>query len=107
MNLRIALAIAAIFAFALEGRAMAASKLLSIFKFDMLNAQVAYLESITGPAMHIYSFADIEIRDYRVDGCNVQAFVGGAEVKRYSLALTPKCNFNFNAFLGEHLSTSG
>jgi hypothetical protein len=98
MNLRLAVAIAAIPAFALGGWAMAASKLLSIFKFDMLNARVAYLESITGPAMHIYSFPDLEIREYRVNGCNVQAFVGGAEVKRYSLMLTPRCNFNFNAF---------
>jgi S1-C subfamily serine protease len=69
-----------------------------IFRFEMFNAQVSYLERITGPAMHIYSdsASGVKIRDYRVDGCEVQALTEGAEVLRYSLTLAPTCNFDLS-----------
>jgi hypothetical protein len=108
MSARLLAAIASICSFALPDQAMAANKLSSIFKLDMLNTEIAYLESITGPAMHVYpDRGSIQIRDYRVDGCKVQAFVAGTKVQRYSITLTPRCNFNLGAFLNGYSSTSG
>jgi hypothetical protein len=83
------------------------SKLSSIFQGEMLNAQVAYLETITGPAMHIYPGHDgVQLRDYRVEGCRVVAYAKGTEVVGYSLDLNPKCNFNLHGFMGDGYSTT-
>jgi hypothetical protein len=77
------------------------TKLSRIFQYEMLNAQLAYLESITGPAMHVYAKgAGVQSREYPVDGCRVTAYVKGVVVVAYSLVLSPKCNFNLNDFLG-------
>ena len=74
----------------------------------MLNAQVAYLEAITGPAMHVYAGGGVQIRDYRVAGCRVTVYANGPAVVGYSLDLTPRCNFDLGAFLGNgYSSTSG
>ncbi len=81
--------------------APAATKLSGIFQFDLLNAEIAYLESITGPAIHIRaSGPDVQAREYRVDGCRVTAYARGSEAIAYALDLTPTCNFNIGNFLG-------
>jgi len=88
----------------------AAAKLARVFRFEMLHAQVAYLETIVGPPMHVQNPDDegIAARDYRVDGCEVTAYVSGNEVLSYSLRLTPKCNFSLGDFLGNgYPSTDG
>jgi hypothetical protein len=109
MNFRRAVAILPIvaLAFANPHHAMAAGKLSNIFKYDMLNAELPYLESIIGPAMHVSDDAGIQTREYRVEGCKVKAFVEGTQVRRYALSLTPKCNFNIGDFLSGYPSTSG
>jgi hypothetical protein len=87
-----------------SGRASAQATLSKIFKSDMLNAQVAYLEHVVGPAIHISPGRHgSQVRDYRVDGCEVQAIVndnsqGSSSVQAYSLTLTHKCNFNLSVF---------
>jgi hypothetical protein len=85
------------------------SKLSRIFQFEMLNAQLAYLESITGPAMHVRAIsAGVQSRDYPVEGCRVTAYVKGGVVLAYSLGLSPRCNFSLNDFLGnDYPSTEG
>jgi hypothetical protein len=81
--------------------ALAGTKLSGIFQFDLLNAEIAYLESIAGPAIHIHANgADVQAREYRVDGCRVTAYAKGSEAIAYALDLTPKCNFNMGDLLG-------
>ena len=82
-------------------------KLSQIFQYEMLNAQIAYLESITGPAKHVYSDDDgVQSRDYRVDGCQVTAYAKGGEVMGYSLNLNSNCNFNLGDILGNGYSST-
>jgi hypothetical protein len=66
------------------------------------HVQVAYLESITDP------IGGVQSRDYRVEGCRVTAFAKGPTVIGYSLDLTPRCNFDLGAYLGNgYPSTKG
>jgi hypothetical protein len=82
-------------------------KLSSIFVPDMLDAQIAYLETITGPAMHIYPGRDdVQTRHYPVDGCKMYAYAHGTGIIGYSLFLTPNCNFNLGNFLGSGYSST-
>jgi hypothetical protein len=91
----------------LVSQAHADSKLSSIFQSEMLNAQIAYLETITGPAMHVIpTLGGVQIRDYRVNGCKVTAYAKDAAVLAYSLDLNPKCNINLGAFLGNGYSST-
>jgi len=88
--------------------AQAAGKLARLFKYDMLNVQVAYLEKITGPAKYVLS-ADSEgvvPRQYVVEGCEVTAYADKGAVQGYSLRLTPKCSFNLGDFLGNRYPTT-
>jgi hypothetical protein len=87
----------------------AAGKLASIFQSEMLGAQLRYLETITGPAMHIDRGAGgVQIRDYRVEGCKLRAWVKGGKALGYSLDLAPDCSFELANFLGNNYpSTKG
>jgi hypothetical protein len=108
MDSYIRTAMACLVCMAAAGPVCAADKLSTIFQFEMLNAQVAYLEAITGPAMHVYAGGGVQIRDYRVAGCRVTVYANGPAVVGYSLDLTPRCNFDLGAFLGNgYSSTSG
>jgi hypothetical protein len=83
------------------------SKLRRIFQSDMLDAQVTYLENITGPAMHVSQLGDgVQLREYRVDGCSVTAYANGSAVVGYSLKLGQKCNINLSDFLGNQYPTT-
>jgi hypothetical protein len=93
-------------------RVAAQTKLDRIFQANMINAQVAYLESIAGPAMHIYpDVKDGQTREYLVNGCNIVAHVSNASgvvaVQSYTLTLAQRCNFNLQAFNLPNLSTRG
>src|SRR3954454_5705908 len=88
--------------------ASAADKLSKVFKLDMLNVQPAFLESVAGPAKEINKDANgVEIRRYLIDGCDVAAHFEGSRARRYSLSLTPKCNFNLGGFVPGYSSTKG
>jgi len=95
------------------GEAFGATKLERIFKPDMLQVQVAFLEKITGPAKFVRSNGlGVETRSYQVDGCKVEAFVeqttpGVRAVIRYGLELAPRCNIDFGPFLHNHPNTRG
>ncbi len=74
----------------------------------MIGARAQFLESITGPAMHAYPYGGAETRDYRVDGCRVTAKVKGGDITALGLDLTPRCNLDLGAFLGNgYGSTAG
>jgi hypothetical protein len=109
-NVVLSLFVVALLSFS-SRQASAQATLPKVFKYDMLNAQVAYLEHIIGPAIHINPGTHGgQIRDYRVDGCEVQAIVNGnaqgtPSIQAYSLTLTRKCNFNLAAFQLRPLST--
>jgi hypothetical protein len=107
MGLRLATAFATACVCALPATAAAQSKLDEIFEFDMLGAQVAYLEHMIGPAKHIFTLpkAGMQIRTYPVDGCKVEATTQGTEVLRYSLVLTPTCNFDLGKLVQGHATT--
>jgi len=67
------------------------AKLAKIFTADMLGANLAYLETVTGPAFR----TDGDERTYKVDGCTV--VVGASQGKIDNLGvegLSPSCNFN-------------
>lgn len=73
----------------------------------MLYAQVPYLETITGPAMHVSPGRDaLQRRNYQVEGCEVIAYAKATLVIGYSLDLTPKCNFDLSEFMGDRYSTT-
>jgi hypothetical protein len=95
-------------ALSFAGNAHADSKLARIFDREMLNVQIAYLESITGPAMHVNDILGVQYRDYRIEGCKLLVYAKGSEVVGYTLSLSPKCNFNLGNFLGSgYSSTNG
>ena len=74
----------------------------------MIGARVQFLESLTGPAMHVYAYRGAETRDYKVDGCRVTAKVKDENIAALGLDLTPTCNLNLGAFLGNgYGSTAG
>jgi hypothetical protein len=105
MSMRVVICLCLLFGVA--DQAHAASKLSAIFQFEMLNAQIAYLETITGPAMHVDTGSNgIQRRDYRVTGCRLIAYAKGSAVIGYSLVLTPKCSFNQSNFMGEKYSST-
>jgi len=90
--------------------ANAAGKITRVFKYDMLNVQVAYLERIIGPAKYVLSpdGEGVVPRQYVVEGCEVTAYADKGAVQAYGLRLTPKCNFNLGEFLGNgYPSTKG
>jgi hypothetical protein len=92
--------------------AVARTKLSQVFTYDMLNAQVPYLEHLIGPAMHVIALANgTSLRDYQVDGCRVNAKIssqsGSPAVQALSLNLSPRCNIELSAFHLAPLSTRG
>ncbi len=78
------------------GPAMAKSnKLDRIFVPDMLSADRAYLEQVTGLAWKSYK----DTKTYKVDGCLVTATYDEGSVRSLRLELSPKCTFDLNKFL--------
>ena len=76
----------------------AQTKLQAVFDRDMLDAQVAYLEGIVGPAWRVYPGT----RAYKVDGCVVTIGVSGSKIRNLHMDISPKCTFDLNAFVGNY-----
>ena len=70
-------------------------KLAQVFDPEMINADVAYFERVTGPARNTYGDTKI----YKVGGCEVTATVAAGSVRSVRIDLSPKCTFNINKFL--------
>ena len=72
------------------------SKLDRIFIGDMLDANVAYLEAITGPAFK--EEGDYSI--YLVDGCRVLVGKAAGKIENIGMeGLSPKCHFDLGPFM--------
>ena len=71
------------------------SKLARIFEPEMISADLAYFEQLTGPARNTYA----NTKTYKVEGCEVTATITDGSVRALRLNLSQKCTFNFNAFL--------
>lgn len=73
-------------------RDAAAERLQALFTRDMLEIRVAYLETLTGPAMRIAKLSgDREARTYRLAGCDVTAYVMRGDVYGYGLDVKRAC----------------
>lgn len=66
-----------------------------IFVPDMLYADLAYFEQVTGPARN----TDGNTKVYSVDGCMVTATVGGGKIINLKVELSPECTFDLNKIL--------
>jgi hypothetical protein len=74
------------------------AKLAQIFTPDMLGANLAFVETITGPAFK----TEGDDRIYKVDGCTV--VIGGAKGKIDNLGVidySPRCSFNIAQYFAE------
>lgn len=76
------------------------SKLSNVFKYEMLGAEVSYLESITGPAIRLGEFAGNGGRLYKVDGCSVGVTTSGSSITSLRLEINKNCTFDLRSFLG-------
>jgi hypothetical protein len=65
-----------------------------IFDPEMLNAQIAYLESFTGPAMYIEG----STRIYKIDECRVSIGVEHEKITSLGIATSSKCTFDLARF---------
>jgi hypothetical protein len=77
------------------------SKLSSIFKYEMLGAEVSYLEATTGPAIKVGPVAGVGDggRLYKVDGCNVGVTTAGSAITSMRLEVNKDCTFDLRAFV--------
>jgi hypothetical protein len=67
------------------------ARLARIFTADMLGANVAYLETITGPAFR----SDGDTNTYKVDGCSVLVGVSGGKVENLGIdGYGGRCSFD-------------
>lgn len=102
-----------LFSFSIAGLLLAAmpssasndsrDKLARIFRYEMLGARIAYLESFVGPAMRIN---DDKSRQYEVGGCNVTIDSDGTLITGFRLELTPSCTFDVRKIVGLELPTA-
>lgn len=58
-----------------------------LFSFDMLNIRIPFLESRIGVARRVYTLAGEQVREYKIDGCDVTAYVQNNNVIGYGLIL--------------------
>jgi hypothetical protein len=91
------------------------ASLQDIFKVDMLNVQVPFLESHVGVARRVFNAAGEQGRTYVIDGCDVTAYLQKKEVVAYSLVLggsepgrsaKGNCNIDIPTITGETLRTN-
>ena len=71
------------------------AKLAHVFDPEMIGADVAYFERITGPARN----TDENTKIYKMDGCEVTSTIADGAVRSLRVDLSPKCTFNLNMFL--------
>jgi hypothetical protein len=70
------------------------SKLTQVFDPEMINADIAYFEHITGPARNTYDNKKI----YKVDGCEVTAHILKGTIRSLRMEVSPQCTFDLNNF---------
>ena len=93
-----------------SGQAQAGKKLDSLFNIDMLNVQIAYLETILGPAKSVVPLGGPEkheFREYIVEGCKLYVDANKGNAIKYTLPLTPKCQADLSKIVREPKSTKG
>lgn len=74
------------------------AKLAKIFTADMLGANVAYLETITGPAFK----SEDGVNTYKVDGCTVVVGVEGGKIENLGVdGYGGACSFNIAQYFAE------
>ena len=71
------------------------SKLAQAFDPEMISADLAYFEQVTGPARSTYG----NTKTYKVDGCEVTATISDGSVRSLRVDLNHKCTINLNTFL--------
>lgn len=70
-------------------------KLALVFDPEMIDADVAYFERVTGPARQSHG----STRSYKVGGCEVKATIAENSVRSLRMDLGPRCTFDLNKFL--------
>lgn len=72
-----------------------------IMNTDMLQIQVPFLETITGPARRVSPRigGPGQEREYRIDGCELTAITTGTQVNAYRLGLSPTCTFEMRRLI--------
>lgn len=92
------------------------NRLVRVMAADMLNVQIRYLESITGPARRVTPRfgSPGQERQYQINGCELTAIAVGTQVTAYRLRLSPTCTFeirrmvpNFRAQISANQVTFG
>lgn len=72
------------------------AKLAQVFDPEMIGADVAYFEQVTGPAWQTYG----DTKYYKVDGCEVTATIAGGSIRSLGMRnLSSQCTFNLDKFL--------
>ncbi len=66
-----------------------------IFDPQMLNVDLAYFESITGPAKK----TNKNKKQYIVDNCYVTVTANGGTIKSFHLSISEECSFDLNKYL--------
>lgn len=92
------IAIAAILTmFAASSAASAAkpAELAQVFDPEMIDADIAYFERVTGPARNTYGNTKV----YKVGDCDVTATVAGGSVRSLRVDISPRCTFDLNRLL--------
>jgi hypothetical protein len=71
-----------------------------IFTMDMINAQVGYLEAITGPAWQqtAATAQSPEQRIYKLAACQVSATIVNGAITSLGMDLGPECTIDLNKF---------
>ena len=79
------------------------SRIDAVFRLDMLNSNKDYVENIIGPAKYIVPSSlqeKVEIRDYLVDGCNIEVAYKATMVVYLGLkGVSPHCQFPLRRFI--------
>lgn len=78
------------------------NKLTKIFQPDMLDADVAYLETITGVAKSTFG----NLKTYDVDGCTVEVSYSGKQITSLALELSKSCQINPSKFVSTDLQST-
>ncbi|EIL88436.1 hypothetical protein AB7849_09145 [Rhodanobacter sp. 115] len=78
----------------------APTRLDRLFVHDAIGSNIAWFESIAGPAMQMLDNGDgSQARLYRVDGCHVMATATGSTISALTLQLAPRCSVPLSAML--------
>lgn len=72
-----------------------------IFSPEMFDVDIAYFEKIAGAAINTTA----NVREYKIDGCDVTANIGGDKINSLKLNVNQNCTFNLNAFVNRGFSS--